>query len=82
MMDVGLHHHSVHAQLTPTGQLFAYRYAQNTLIEGLQRLGLDKLCPFTQGSVIGDGMKVHATKLSQHQTVSHLHFRLGVAEIV
>ena len=82
MMDVGLHHGAIGAQLPTLCELQLGGDGRHSGIQQGQRLRLDALGPADQHCVIGHGLKVQAAEATQQQAIGHMLLGLFIAPII
>ena len=82
IMDGGLDHRAVDAQLAPAGDLELLGQFDDTIVDLRQGLGADQVGPADHGGVVGDGLEVEAAELAQDQAIADEVFGFLVAPLV
>ncbi len=67
MMDLGLHTGGIQSQLASLRHLRLPRQLDHAIVEGVQRLGAQRMEPAQQGRLIGHLLKIDATKNLKHR---------------
>ena len=81
-VDVRLHRRGVDPQLTPARHLERPGELDDTVVQGLERLGADRVGPSDQGGVVGDALEVDAAELPQDQAIVDEVLGLRVAPAI
>src|ERR671938_934094 len=82
VMDRGLHHRAVDAQLAPARHFEPSRQRHHTLVEGEEGLWRDEVGPAQQRGVVRHLLQIDAAELAQDQTVGNEVLDLLVAPAV
>src|ERR687886_1179279 len=82
VMDRGLHHRAVNAQLAPARHFEPSRQLNHALVEGEERLWRDEVGPAQQCGVVRHLLQINAAELAQDQTVGDEVLNLLVAPAV
>ena len=76
--NIALYHRAIGAQLPPAGYFVLDGQMCDTLVELLQRLRLDQVCPPDESRVVRHTIQIHPAKLPQPQAVAHVPFRFFI----
>jgi len=82
MVDRRLHHRPVDAQFAPPCDPYLCRQLDHAVIQGVQRVRPDGVCPAQQRGGVGHALKVDAAESAQHQAVGDALLRFAIAPIV
>src|SRR5215212_10337151 len=81
MVDVGLHHCAVDAELAPAGDFQSQRTSQlnGTVVKRCDSLGADRIGPADEGGVVGRSLQIEPRELPQDDGIVHESLGLRVA---
>jgi hypothetical protein len=82
MVDRGLHTGPVQAQFAPFGHLCLDGQFHHAIIEGMQRLGAQRVLPAHQGGLVRHTLEVHPAEPAQHQAILHALFGFSIAPLI
>src|SRR5918997_123115 len=82
MVDVGLNHRAVDAELAPAGEFQRTSQLNATLLKRCDGLGADRIGPADEGGVVGRSLQIEPPELPQDYGIVHESLGLRVASSI